>query len=175
MVRAKGGGSRAPCMVRPNTSWVMVTWDPISLWTDRQTNRTKNITFSQLRWQGVKYLHRTENPMSAPDCGPLKSALWNFYCTYIHVLCISRYGRPLQWWIQNFTEEGRQPFKWVGGVGANIRLCQFFPKTAWNWKNLDPWGASKILLCRSVTALLIERSCEISCPLRLVMLWNVKR
>ena len=22
--------------------------------------------------------------------------------------------------------------------GANIRFCQFFPKTAWNWKNLDP-------------------------------------
>ena len=24
--------------------------------------------------------------------------------------------------------------------GANIRFCQIFPKTAWNWKNLDPWG-----------------------------------
>ena len=38
--------------------------------------------------------------------------------------------------------------------GANIRFCQIFPKTAWNWKNLDPQGgrASKILLCRSATA-----------------------
>ena len=37
--------------------------------------------------------------------------------------------------------------------GANIRFCQIFPKTAWNWKNLDPQGgrASKILLCRSAT------------------------
>ena len=24
--------------------------------------------------------------------------------------------------------------------GTNIRFCQIFPKTAWNWKNLDPWG-----------------------------------
>ena len=39
------------------------------------------------------------------------------------------------------------------GGGANIRFCQIFPKTAWNWKNLDPQGgrASKILLCRSAT------------------------
>ena len=36
---------------------------------------------------------------------------------------------------------------------ANIRFRQNFPKTAWNWKNLDPrGGASKILLCRSATA-----------------------
>ena len=27
-----------------------------------------------------------------------------------------------------------------GGGGANIRFCQNFPKTAWNWKNLDPQG-----------------------------------
>ena len=25
--------------------------------------------------------------------------------------------------------------------GPNIRFCQIFPKTAWNWKNLDPEGA----------------------------------
>ena len=36
------------------------------------------------------------------------------------------------------------------GGGANIRFCQIFPKTAWNWKNSD-WGASKILLCRSAS------------------------
>ena len=33
-------------------------------------------------------------------------------------------------------------FSWDGGTnppgGANIRFCQSFPKTAWNWKNLDP-------------------------------------
>ena len=36
---------------------------------------------------------------------------------------------------------------------ANIRFCQKFPKTAWNWKNFGPrgGGASKILLCRSAT------------------------
>ena len=26
------------------------------------------------------------------------------------------------------------------GGGANILFCQIFPKTAWNWKNLDPGG-----------------------------------
>ena len=45
--------------------------------------------------------------------------------------------------------------------GANIRFCQIFPKTAWNWKNLavgggggGDWageGLSKFLLCRSDT------------------------
>ena len=38
---------------------------------------------------------------------------------------------------------------------ANIRFCRIFPKTAWNWKNLDPEGkgghVSEILLCRSAT------------------------
>ena len=24
--------------------------------------------------------------------------------------------------------------------GANIRFCQFFSKTEWKWKNLDPWS-----------------------------------
>ena len=44
------------------------------------------------------------------------------------------------------------------GGGANIRFCQIFPKTAWNWKNLDRGGASKILLCRSATALYILKT-----------------
>ena len=26
--------------------------------------------------------------------------------------------------------------------GANIRFCQIFQKTAWNWKNLDPQGGT---------------------------------
>ena len=30
-----------------------------------------------------------------------------------------------------------------GGGGANIRFCQNFSKTAWNWKNLDPKGGAR--------------------------------
>ena len=33
---------------------------------------------------------------------------------------------------------GRQ----LSSGGPNIRFCQNFPKTAWNWKNLDPRGAA---------------------------------
>ena len=33
---------------------------------------------------------------------------------------------------------GRQLSRGKGG--RNIRYCQIFPKTAWNWKNLDPEG-----------------------------------
>ena len=40
-----------------------------------------------------------------------------------------------QWGIRDFSEVWCQP---SGGRGANIRFCQIFPKTAWNWKNLDP-------------------------------------
>ena len=32
-----------------------------------------------------------------------------------------------------------------GGGGANIRICQIFPKTAWNWKNLDPPGGGSLV------------------------------
>ena len=28
--------------------------------------------------------------------------------------------------------------------GANIRFCQIFPKTAWNWKNLGPQGGMRV-------------------------------
>ena len=28
--------------------------------------------------------------------------------------------------------------------GANIRFCQILPKTAWNWKNLDPQGGARV-------------------------------
>ena len=28
--------------------------------------------------------------------------------------------------------------------GADIRFCQIFPKTAWNWKNLDPQGGASV-------------------------------
>ena len=44
-------------------------------------------------------------------------------------------NRP-QWRIQNFPEVGAPTLQ----GGANIRFCQIFPKTAWNWKNLDPRG-----------------------------------
>ena len=40
--------------------------------------------------------------------------------------------------------------------GVNIRFCQIFPKTAWNWKNLDSRRGHvfKILLCMSATAII---------------------
>ena len=41
--------------------------------------------------------------------------------------------RRNQWRIQDFPEV-RVPNP---PGGANIRFCQIFPKTAWNWKNLD--------------------------------------
>ena len=41
-----------------------------------------------------------------------------------------------QWRIQDFPKEGAPTLQ----GGANIRFCQNFPKTAWNWKNLDPRG-----------------------------------
>ena len=44
----------------------------------------------------------------------------------------------IQWWIQDFPEEEAPTPR--GGRGANIWFCQNFPKTAWNWKNLDPRG-----------------------------------
>ena len=59
-------------------------------------------------------------------------------------------GRPLQWRIQDFPEEGAP----TPQGGANIRFCQIFPKTAWNWKNLDP-GRARVprTPLRSATAL----------------------
>ena len=44
----------------------------------------------------------------------------------------------IQWRIQDFPEVGTPSLQ----GGANILFCQIFPKTAWNWKNLDPQGAS---------------------------------
>ena len=42
-------------------------------------------------------------------------------------------------------------FPWGGGAnppgGANIQFCQIFPKTAWNWKNLDPgWSVTAFVV-----------------------------
>ena len=63
-------------------------------------------------------------------------------CLFLLLICY-------QLRIQDFPEEGMPT---VQG-GANIRFCQIFPKTAWNWKNLDPQGGrvSKMLLSRSTT------------------------
>ena len=36
-----------------------------------------------------------------------------------------------QWRIQDFPDGGRQPIR-----GANLLLPQFFPKTAWKWRNV---------------------------------------
>ena len=44
-----------------------------------------------------------------------------------------------QWRIQDFLEEGAPTLQ----GGANIRFCQIFPKTAWNWKNSDPRGGAR--------------------------------
>ena len=42
----------------------------------------------------------------------------------------------VQWRIQDFPKMGAPTLG-----GTNIRFCQIFPKTAWNWKNLDPQEA----------------------------------
>ena len=55
---------------------------------------------------------------------------------------------PLQWWIQDFPEEGAPTPR----GGANIRFCHIFPKTAWNWKNLGPGGRIPCTPLRSATA-----------------------
>ena len=83
---------------------------------------------------------------------------WCFLLLYVCILCTHFFQKiqsrfinsvPQQWRIQDFPEVGAP----TPQGGANIRFCQNFPKTAWNWKNLDPQGgASKILLCRSTTA-----------------------
>ena len=42
-----------------------------------------------------------------------------------------------QWRIQDFPEEGALIPK---GGGANLLFGQFFPKTAWKWRNFGPEG-----------------------------------
>ena len=41
-----------------------------------------------------------------------------------------------QWRIQDFPEEGAPTLK-------EAIIWPFFPKTAWNWKNLDPQGGAR--------------------------------
>ena len=46
-----GWGQKVTCVVRSNTSWVMVTWEPSPCaQNDWQTDTIENITFPQLRW-----------------------------------------------------------------------------------------------------------------------------
>ena len=46
--------------------------------------------------------------------------------------------------------EGANP-----GGGGNIQFCQFFSKTAWNWKNLNPGESSLSRPLRSATAFFV--------------------
>ena len=57
---------------------------------------------------------------------------------------------PLQQRIQDFSEEATTQ------KGGSLLFGQNLPKTAWKWRKLD--GASKILLCRSATALNSDES-----------------
>ena len=82
-------------------------------------------------------------------------SLWRFFMSFkcmkdkIHQSWALLFG-TIQWRIQDFPEEGAPTLR--GGYQHTI-----LPKTAWNWKNLNPQGgASKILLCRSATAIFWE-------------------
>ena len=52
--------------------------------------------------------------------------------------------------LMNINECGCRPYGWLGLDGnrcirvipRHIRFCQNFPKTAWNWKNLDRGGGA---------------------------------
>ena len=56
--------------------------------------------------------------------------------TFIYLIFFTPEVNHIQWRIQDFPEEGAPTPR----GGTNIRFCQIFPKTAWNWKNLDPGG-----------------------------------
>ena len=61
----------------------------------------------------------------------------------------SRYqeAKGPQWQVQDFHKVGVAT---LGGDVTNIRFCQNFPKTASNWKNLDPEGARQKLYYRLI-------------------------
>ena len=59
----------------------------------------------------------------------------NGFCTQFGTN-ISTDKVEFQWRIQDYSEVGAPTLRGV----ANIQFCQNFPKTAWNWKNLDPQG-----------------------------------
>ena len=89
----------------------------------------------------------------------------NLYCWYVkhssHWLSICTAG--MQWRIQDFPEEGAPTSR----GGANIQFCQNFPKTAWNWKNLDPRGRAHLkfyyvdppLVCKTLFTLTVNLYC----------------
>ena len=60
-----------------------------------------------------------------PNSGPL--LWWTQHCV--------PFGHSSQWWIQDFPKEGALTPK---GGGANLLFGQFFPKTAWKWRNFGP-------------------------------------
>ena len=47
----------------------------------------------------------------------------------------------MQWRIQDFLDVGAPTLRGEGG--ANIRFCQIFLKTAWNWNNLNAEGGGR--------------------------------
>ena len=47
--------------------------------------------------------------------------------------------------------------------GANIWFCQIFPKTAWNWKNLDPGGPRPLRSATGITVRVFFSLCTCKC------------
>ena len=54
--------------------------------------------------------------------------------------CVWDWAWDSQWQIQNFPEVEAPTLR----GGPNIQFCQIFPKTAWNWKNLDRGGGARV-------------------------------
>ena len=78
--------------------------------------------------------HMTSWPTSRPRfCGKNNER----YFTLVEILG-NYFSYCLQWRIQDFPEVGSPTL----GGGGNIRFCKICPKTAWNWKNLDPEGGT---------------------------------
>ena len=91
-------------------------------------------------------MHSDGSRRGQRDMGPVKmlqkmspfrlhvswSLLPNFWIRYWYKIL------PQQWLIQDFPEEEAPTPRGV----ANIRFCQILPKTAWNWKKLDPQGGA---------------------------------
>ena len=60
-----------------------------------------------------------------------------------------------QWRIQDFPKEGAPT---PPGGAPTYDFAKFSQKTAWNWKNLDPWGGVSHAPLRSATALSLNKS-----------------
>ena len=63
---------------------------------------------------------------------------WKESISFTFIQNIIHFVRSHQWRIQHFPEVGTPTLR----GGSNIRFWENFPKTAWNWKNLDRRGAS---------------------------------